>query len=114
MTLIHGQGVAQMKVRFCACPENDTKIPIPDTSQLLRFGLFPGSWDVPRSAFTTNGLRDYHLLSLQCQITGLDYMRFLQRSTDNVEPVETKVNIAYYATLRLSADIVPYRIEVAN
>ena len=92
MTLIHGQGIAQVKVRFCACPEDDTKVPVPDMSQLLRFGLFPGSWDIPRSAFTINGLRDYHLLSLQCQITGLDYMKFLQRSTDNVIPTETKVN----------------------
>ncbi|PIL28435.1 hypothetical protein GSI_08469 [Ganoderma sinense ZZ0214-1] len=92
MTLIHGQGIAQMKVQFCACPEDDdtTKPPLPDNVQLLRFGLFPGSWDIPRSAFSINGLRDYHLLSLQCQITGLDYMRFLQRSSDNVVPAETK------------------------
>ena len=91
MTLIHRQGIAQMKVQFCACPEDDTKDPVPDTVQLLRFGLFPGSWDVPRSAFSLNGLRDYHLLSLQCQITGHDFMKFLQRSTDNVVPTESKV-----------------------
>ncbi|PIL33158.1 hypothetical protein GSI_04608 [Ganoderma sinense ZZ0214-1] len=90
MTIIHGQGVTQMKVLFCACPEDDTKAAVPDMSQLLRFGLFPGSWDVPRSAFSVNGLRDYHLLSVQCQITGHDFMKFLQRSTDNVVPAETK------------------------
>ncbi|PIL28222.1 hypothetical protein GSI_09634 [Ganoderma sinense ZZ0214-1] len=90
MTLIHGQGIAHMKVLFCACPEAGTKAAVPDMSQLLRFGLFPGSWDVPRSAFSINGLRDYHLLSLQCQITALDYMRFLQRSTDNVVPDDSK------------------------
>ncbi|KAM5531911.1 hypothetical protein V8D89_014422 [Ganoderma adspersum] len=54
---------------------NDMKDPVPDMSQLLRFGLFPGSWDVPWSAFSINGLRDYHLLSL--------YM-------DNSVPAETK------------------------
>ena len=92
MTVVHEHGLAQVKVLFCACSEDEaTKTAAPYTTQLLRFGLFPGSWDIPRSAFTLHGLRDYHLLSLQCQITAIDYMRFLQRSTDNVVPEETKV-----------------------
>ncbi|TBU25756.1 hypothetical protein BD311DRAFT_780148 [Dichomitus squalens] len=90
MSVVHEHGIAQMKVHFCACPEEDTQTVPSEMAQLLRFGLFPGSWDIPRSAFTINGLRDYHLLSLQCQITGIDYMRFLQRSADNVVPGESK------------------------
>ncbi|KAM5532217.1 hypothetical protein V8D89_014117 [Ganoderma adspersum] len=75
ITLIHRQGIAQMRVQFCTCPQDDMKDPVPDMSQLLRFGLFPGSWDVPWSAFSINGLCNYHLLSL--------YM-------DNIVPAETK------------------------
>ncbi|KAI1784481.1 hypothetical protein LXA43DRAFT_1186412 [Ganoderma leucocontextum] len=41
MTLIHGQGITQMKVRFCACPEDDTKVAAAEIVQLLRFGLSP-------------------------------------------------------------------------
>lgn len=92
MTLIHGQGITQMKVQFCACPEDDMTVTTSDMVQLLCFSLFPGSWDIPRSAFSISGLCDYYLLSLQCQITGLNYMRFFQHSTDNVILAETKVN----------------------
>ena len=85
-TIVHEHGMSEMKVRFCKCPEEGQMDPVPEPVQLLRFGLFPGSWKKPRTAFTINGLRDYHLLSLQCQITGIDFATYLQRSTDNVEP----------------------------
>ncbi|TBU36730.1 hypothetical protein BD309DRAFT_1068674 [Dichomitus squalens] len=50
---------------------------VPEPVQLLRFGLFPGTWLRPSTVYTINGLRDYHLLSLQCQITG--YLRYKGR-----------------------------------
>ncbi|TFK77780.1 hypothetical protein K466DRAFT_463250, partial [Polyporus arcularius HHB13444] len=69
MTITHEHGIVPMKVRFCACPVGEDGKPLPDYIQLLRFGLFPGSWSEPRSAYTINGLRDYDLLSAQCQIS---------------------------------------------
>ncbi|KAI1785018.1 hypothetical protein LXA43DRAFT_976457 [Ganoderma leucocontextum] len=84
MTIVHDHGIIEMKVRFCDCIAEGGRFPIPVPMQLLRFGLFPGTWKEPRTAFTINGLRDYHLLSVQCQITGIDFTTYLQRCTDNV------------------------------
>ncbi|KAI1785592.1 hypothetical protein LXA43DRAFT_899410 [Ganoderma leucocontextum] len=84
MTIVHEHGIIEMKVRFCDCIPKGDKFPIPEPIQLLRFGLFPGTWKEPRTAFTINGLRDYHLLSVQCQITGIDFATYLQQCTDNV------------------------------
>ncbi|KAI0730475.1 hypothetical protein C8Q76DRAFT_613044 [Earliella scabrosa] len=89
MTIVHEHGIVGMKVRFCACPAPGELFAVPEPLQLLRFGLFPGSWKRPETAYTVNGLRDYHLLSLQCQITGIDYATYLRRSTDNVIPSDT-------------------------
>ena len=84
VTIVHDHGIVEMKVRFCACIAEGEKAPISLPMQLLGFGLFPGTWKEPRTAFTINGLRDYHLLSVQCQITGIDFATYLQRCTDNV------------------------------
>ena len=84
MTIVHDHGIIEMKVRFCGCIAEGEKTPVPIPMQLLGFGLFPGTWKEPRTAFTINGLRDYHLLSVQCQITGIDFATYLQRCTDNV------------------------------
>ena len=64
--------------------------------QLLSYGLFPGTWAQPRAAFTINGLRDYHLLSLQAQISAHDYIKYLQRTTDNVAPDTVPVSPVVY------------------
>ncbi|KAI0713022.1 hypothetical protein C8T65DRAFT_695089 [Cerioporus squamosus] len=90
MTITHEHGIVPMKVRFCACPTGDDRKPVPDSIQLLRFGLFPGTWTEPRSAYTITGLRDYDLLSAQCQISTWDFSAYLRRSTDNVAPDSVK------------------------
>ncbi|KAI9067995.1 hypothetical protein FKP32DRAFT_1600802 [Trametes sanguinea] len=45
----------------------------------------------PQTTYTINGLRDYHLLSLQSTITALDYVLYLCRSTDSIQPDDAKV-----------------------
>ncbi len=92
MTITHEHGIVPMKVRFCACPVGEDGKPLPDYIQLLRFGLFPGSWSEPRSAYTINGLRDYDLLSAQCQISAWDFSTYLRRTTDSVAPDSVKVS----------------------
>ena len=63
MTIVHEHGITDMPVRFCICPPDGELEATPDALQLIRFGLFPGSWKRPSTAFTINGLRNYHLLS---------------------------------------------------
>ena len=106
MTVVHEHGINEVKVRFCACVAPGEKFAVPEPVQLLRFGLFPGTWLRPSTVFTINGLRDYHLLSLQCQITWFDFATYLQRSTNNVVPSEVTVSSSSLLPL-YSTDALP-------
>ena len=54
--------------------------------QLMDLGLFPGSWDTPRTAFTENVLQEFHLLTLQAHVTAHDFFIYLRHMTDNIAP----------------------------
>ncbi len=92
MTLVHDHGVHPYEVRFCRCTDLATGEQMPEPSQLIRFGFWPASWDIPSSAFSLSALRDHHLLSLQAQISAHDYMAYLRRTTDNVCPHKVPVS----------------------
>ncbi|PSS00733.1 hypothetical protein PHLCEN_2v4114 [Hermanssonia centrifuga] len=89
MTVVHEHGVWPMNVRFCGCPEGDGA-PNPDAYQLLGAGLWPASWKQPLTAFSMSVMREFHLLSVQANTNAYDYFRYLQRTTDNITPDETK------------------------
>ncbi|KAI9068666.1 hypothetical protein FKP32DRAFT_1561201, partial [Trametes sanguinea] len=90
MTVVHEHGIHTAAIAFCHCPTGTDSSLHPEPLQLIDFGLFPGSWHHPETAYTINGLRDYHLLSLQSTITALDYVLYLRRSTDSVQPDDAK------------------------
>ncbi|KAI0323717.1 hypothetical protein GY45DRAFT_1264149, partial [Cubamyces sp. BRFM 1775] len=90
MTVVHEHGIHAAAIAFCHCQDDTTGALVPEPLQLIKFGLFPGSWQQPLTAYTINGLRDYHLLSLQSPITALDYITYLRRVTDNVQSDEAK------------------------
>ncbi|KAH9919145.1 hypothetical protein B0H21DRAFT_713026 [Amylocystis lapponica] len=71
-------------VLFCACAIDERGSARPEPLQLLASGLFPASWTTPRTAFTVDLLKDFHLLSLQAQVNAHDFYRYLRRKTDNV------------------------------
>ncbi|ETW79409.1 hypothetical protein HETIRDRAFT_322626 [Heterobasidion irregulare TC 32-1] len=89
MTIVHEHGISIILIHFCECLHHHTSLATPDSLQLLRCGLFPGSWEKPRTAFTVQVLKSFHLLALQSQITAHDFMRYLRRKTDNVFPDST-------------------------
>ena len=82
--------------RRSAVPE----LAISEATQLLQMGLYPASWKRPRTAFTLHVLRSYHLLSLQSQISALDYFTYLKRTTDNVAPDSVPVSVCHYRNVR--------------
>ncbi|EMD30750.1 hypothetical protein CERSUDRAFT_25709, partial [Gelatoporia subvermispora B] len=84
MTVTHSRGIEEVAVRFCACL-NDDLDGTPDCLQLIEHDLWPASWEKPMSAFTVDVLKEFHLLSLQSQMTAQDFIRYLQRRTDNVQ-----------------------------
>ncbi|OCH83973.1 hypothetical protein OBBRIDRAFT_742414, partial [Obba rivulosa] len=85
MTFVHGHGIDEIRVRFCACVDGDLE-GIPHALQLIAHGLWPGSWDKPQTVFTIELLKDFHLLSLQSQLSAQDFYRYLRRRTDNIQP----------------------------
>lgn len=92
MTAVHSRGVEEFDVRFCGCVAKGEMVPKCDSLQLVEHDLFPGSWKTPLSVYTMTVLKDFHLLSLQSQIPGGDFTKFLERSTDNVDPDSVPVS----------------------
>ena len=91
MTIVHDHGINEYIVRFCGCDDSETQQPVPEPIQLIRFGLWPGSWKRPESAYTISALRDHQLLGLQAQMSTHDYVQYLRRTTDIVCPEDVPV-----------------------
>ena len=91
MTIVHDHGIHEYPVRFCPCHDPETDEPVPEPIQLIHFGLWPGTWKHPQSAYTISGLRDHQLLGLQAQMSTHDYYEYLRRSTDMVCPEDVPV-----------------------
>ncbi|KAH9929939.1 uncharacterized protein BXZ73DRAFT_47793 [Epithele typhae] len=83
MTIVDNHGPHKFNVGFCQHTSLN-RAPEEEPLQLLRGGLWPASWEQPRTAFTMSGLRDFELLSLSTQMSTLDYWKYLTRSKDNV------------------------------
>ena len=84
MTVVHDHGVCCSRVRFCECIGLGSGTATPECLQLIQYGLFGASWDKPKTAFTIQSLKIFHLLSLQSQLTAHDFVGYLKRATDNV------------------------------
>ncbi|KAJ7089398.1 hypothetical protein C8R44DRAFT_556861, partial [Mycena epipterygia] len=81
MTVVEPNGIHATKIHFCSCHENPTVDSKFD--QLMKAGYFPGSTDSPRTAFSFDVLKRFHLASLESKTAALDYISCLRRLTDN-------------------------------
>ncbi|KAI0741135.1 hypothetical protein C8Q76DRAFT_608959 [Earliella scabrosa] len=86
LVVVHSHGVHKFNVRFCRCTDPATRDQVPPPLQLIRAGLWPGSWERPETAYTIAGLRDHQLLAMQSQISTHDFVNYLVRLTNNVCP----------------------------
>ncbi|EMD33434.1 hypothetical protein CERSUDRAFT_57023, partial [Gelatoporia subvermispora B] len=84
LTVVHSHGIHELRMRFCACLDDELE-GTPDSLQLIANGMWPGTWDKPLTAFTIDVMKEFHLLSLQVQMSAQDFHRYLQRRTDNVQ-----------------------------
>lgn len=91
LSIIHEHGITSMKIHFCNCIDSKTGSPKPLNVQLIEYGLFPATWERPRTLVTTQCLKRFNLLSLQSQVNAWDFVRYLVRSTDNVDPDKVQV-----------------------
>lgn len=86
INFVHEYGITKIKVGWCGCQ------PLQQSLQLVRAGLWPATWAVPRTMFSINVMRNCQLLSLQSQATTYDYFKYLARLTDPIEPQDVTVS----------------------
>ena len=93
IVVVHEGGIVQdVKVQYCGCPSTSETWKRRRPFQLLAYGLFPGSWSQPRSAYTLTLAKMLELLLLQAQPSIHDLSNFLRRLTDNVNWKMVKVS----------------------
>jgi len=85
------------KVSWCKCSDAPTK-PI----QLLQTGLYPGSVDSPRSAFTFRLMDYYHVDSTECNTTPQSFCTKLRRLTNRYHPHTVPVSVILLEYLIIS------------
>ncbi|KAI0675894.1 hypothetical protein C8Q78DRAFT_1066529 [Trametes maxima] len=83
--VMYDHGVLDLPVWFCVCTNA-----APETDQLIEAGLWPATWHQPRTAMTISVMETYQLLSRQAQVAIDNFVRTLERKTDNVLPQTVK------------------------
>ncbi|TFY55526.1 hypothetical protein EVJ58_g8192 [Rhodofomes roseus] len=71
-------GIHCVGLDFCGCAHEQSR-----TAQLLRARLFPATPTNPKTAATFSLLRQFHLLSIQANVSGFEFHATLARLTDN-------------------------------
>ncbi|KAF6755232.1 hypothetical protein DFP72DRAFT_1067940 [Ephemerocybe angulata] len=77
-TIIDSDGIHVVNLNFCGCLGAVTRV-----QQLLRHRLFPSTTIHPRSAATFCVLETFQMLSFTSRVSGYEFMRALERRTDN-------------------------------
>ena len=78
ITIIDRSGIHEIGVRWCCCldaPERDM--------QLMAAGLFPATFQNPKTAFTFRVLEEFHLDNLECKTTPSQFYSRLRRLTSD-------------------------------
>jgi hypothetical protein len=77
----HINGYHEIAVDFCRCP--NVNLAGNPHIQLLWQRWFPATHFTPKSAFTFEVLRMYHILATQARVNHYDFSIALERTTDN-------------------------------
>ncbi|KAG1721480.1 uncharacterized protein EDB91DRAFT_1256508 [Suillus paluster] len=73
--------VHRLEVRCCGCPDAMSL-----DIQLFQHGLFPTSFNKPKTVFTFNILDDFVLDNLECSTSAMNYYNKLRRMTSSAFP----------------------------
>lgn len=84
--VVHDHGIEPVSIVPCACLN-----PPPLTTQLMRAGLWPATWENPRTAITIRALKVFQSLSVTAHTTAHDFISHLQNLTDIIAPEEVQV-----------------------
>ena len=88
ISVIDRSGVHEIGVGWCCCPE----APEHDM-QMMMAGLFPATFQNPKTAFTFQVLEDFHLDNLECKTTPSQFFSRLRRLTNDEFPNTVPVGI---------------------
>lgn len=84
--IVDRNGSFAFKVHECQCST------APEFwEQLFRLGLFPASYDRPRTAFSFSVLKDFQIFNFAGKVSLWDYWGTVQRKTDGVQWKRVKV-----------------------
>ncbi len=85
--ITHTNGVHRCNVEFCHCAGREDA-----PFQLISAGLWPGTLDMPETAFTEAVLRTWHLEWNISHKSAQDYWRVLVRLTNNTDTRQVEVS----------------------
>ncbi|KAI1788225.1 hypothetical protein LXA43DRAFT_895044 [Ganoderma leucocontextum] len=83
--IVHDHGIARLPIVYCSCPHAP-----PATTQLMRAGLWPATWEKPRSAITLQALKTFDSLSVNAHTTAHDFIGHLELLSDVVASDDVK------------------------
>jgi len=107
VTIIDRSGVHEIGVRWCCCPDAPER-----DMQLMAAGLFPATFQNPKTAFTFWVLEEFHLDNLECKTTPSQFFSHLKRLTSDEFP-----NIVPVGHASISADnrlTCKYRTDIGS
>ncbi|KAK6980667.1 hypothetical protein R3P38DRAFT_2579598 [Favolaschia claudopus] len=82
--VVHTNGFHTVDIKYCFCPGEQGIVE--EWEQLLAVGLFPASWRHPRTAFTLDVLRQFHVHSLTSKKSTYDFVGALAALTNATFP----------------------------
>lgn len=86
LVVVHTNGLHHVNVHWCLCNG-----PVNRRQQLLAARMFPATIKRPKTAFTFHVLKEFHIHSDISKKPLYDYVRALERLTDNAFPGTLKV-----------------------
>lgn len=101
MTIIDKSGVLSLSIMYCNCPGSLKK-----DMQLFQVGLFPASFNRPKTAFTFSVLDDFLLDNLECGTSAKNYYSKIRRLTSSIFPLLVPVSLLHISNqLRTGGDL---------
>ena len=92
LTVVSEHGVFPFDFIFCHC-EHKSRSDNLDALQLVRHGLWPGSWKQPRTVYTMAVMERFRSLAVLAHTNAYDYDKFLHSLFDDLVPEDAPVSM---------------------
>ena len=92
LTVVSEHGTFPMDFVFCRC-QSKHRFDNNDALQLIREGLWPGSWKQPRTVYTMAVMEHFRTLAVVAHSNAYDYSKFLVLLFDDLVPEDAPVRL---------------------